>query len=124
MAIGMQVKRLAKSVGVCLMAWAVILLTGCISAPVNVERARATTLVAHQGSSLVRASASLQLKPGVSAVRPLPEAAHALDARIALMRQADTSLDVQTYLLGDDGTGRLIVRELLSAARRGVRVRV
>ena len=61
---------------------------------------------------------------GLSAVRPLPQANFALDARLELIRRAQASLDVQTYQLGNDKTGRLILRELRDAARRGVRVRL
>jgi cardiolipin synthase C len=48
----------------------------------------------------------------------------ALDARIALLRGAGRSLDLQYYHLHDDATGRLVLRELRNAARRGVRVRL
>ncbi|WP_179106892.1 phospholipase D family protein [Variovorax sp. KK3] len=47
-----------------------------------------------------------------------------LDARLALMRGAQRSLDLQYYHLHDDATGRLVLRELRDAARRGVRVRL
>jgi putative cardiolipin synthase len=61
---------------------------------------------------------------GLNSLRPLIEASYALDARLELMRRAQSSLDVQTYQLGNDKTGRLLLRELRDAARRGVRVRL
>ncbi|MDH6590204.1 putative cardiolipin synthase [Variovorax sp. TBS-050B] len=57
-------------------------------------------------------------------VQPLVEAPLALDARLALIRNAQSSIDLQTYYLGNDATGALILRELQQAARRGVRVRL
>lgn len=57
-------------------------------------------------------------------MRPLIEASYALDARLELMRRARSSLDIQTYQLGNDKTGRLLLREMRNAARRGVRVRL
>lgn len=48
----------------------------------------------------------------------------ALLARIHLIRAAQTRIELQTYLFADDDAGRLIMDELLAAARRGVRVRV
>jgi len=48
----------------------------------------------------------------------------ALLARIHLIRSARSSIALQTYLFADDDAGRLILDELLAAARRGVQVRV
>ncbi|WP_222566052.1 phospholipase D family protein [Novilysobacter antarcticus] len=48
----------------------------------------------------------------------------ALLARINLIRSATTSIDLQTYIYEDDDAGRLVLEELLAAARRGVRIRV
>ncbi len=48
----------------------------------------------------------------------------ALAARIHLIRAARRSIDIQTFIFADDDAGRLIVAELVEAARRGVRVRV
>ncbi len=60
----------------------------------------------------------------LSAFRPLAFSAYALDARITLLRHAQRSIDMQYYLLQDDATGRLVLREVAEAARRGVRVRL
>ena len=48
----------------------------------------------------------------------------AMLARVNLIRSATTSLDVQTYIFDEDDAGRLILDELVDAARRGVRVRL
>ncbi len=62
--------------------------------------------------------------PDRSGFRPLPEGEFAFDARIALARHAERSLDVQYYLIQNDPVGRYLLRELRDAARRGVRVRL
>ena len=49
---------------------------------------------------------------------------YSLDARIELVRRARDSLDVQYYLIQNDRSGRLFMRSLRDAARRGVRVRL
>lgn len=48
----------------------------------------------------------------------------ALLARINLIRSATRSLDLQTYIFDEDDAGKLVLDELLTAARRGVRVRL
>ncbi|MFE0501078.1 phospholipase D family protein [Lysobacter soli] len=48
----------------------------------------------------------------------------ALLARVNLIRSATTAIDLQTYIFDEDDAGRLVLDELLAAARRGVRVRV
>ena len=56
--------------------------------------------------------------------RLMPLGFYSLDARIQLARRARYSLDVQYYLIQDDRTGRLLMRNLRDAALRGVRVRL
>ncbi|HEY5780935.1 MAG TPA: phospholipase D family protein [Lysobacter sp.] len=48
----------------------------------------------------------------------------ALLARLNLIRSATTTIDLQTYIFDEDDAGRLVLDELLKAARRGVRVRL
>lgn len=48
----------------------------------------------------------------------------ALLARLDLIRGAQRSIDLQTYIFDEDDAGRLVLDELLAAARRGVVVRV
>lgn len=48
----------------------------------------------------------------------------ALLARVNLIRAARHSIDLQTYIFDEDDSGRLVLDELMAAARRGVRVRV
>ncbi len=48
----------------------------------------------------------------------------ALSMRIGLIDAAETSVDIQSYLIRDDLSGNLIVLRLIEAADRGVRVRL
>lgn len=48
----------------------------------------------------------------------------AFAVRVGLIRQAQRELDIQTYLLGDGQTTRLVFSQLIEAAEQGVRVRL
>lgn len=48
----------------------------------------------------------------------------ALVARLHLIRAAQRSVELQTFIWTNDASGRLLLWELLSAARRGVKVRL
>jgi len=48
----------------------------------------------------------------------------ALLARLNLMRSARSRIDLQTYIFDTDDSARLVLDELLAAARRGVQVRL
>lgn len=61
---------------------------------------------------------------GCSGVHLLPDGREAFTARVHSARLAQRTLDVQTYIWRNDATGRFIAHELLSAADRGVAVRV
>ncbi|MEZ5460255.1 phospholipase D family protein [Dokdonella sp.] len=57
-------------------------------------------------------------------VNLLEQGEDSLLLRIHLVRAARTSIDIQTFIWVNDDAGRLLLDELLKAARRGVRVRV
>lgn len=54
----------------------------------------------------------------------LDEGEESLVARLNLLRSATRSIDLQTYIFDKDDSARLVLDELLAAARRGVKVRV
>jgi putative cardiolipin synthase len=54
----------------------------------------------------------------------LQEGRQALDARVGLIRGATRQIKLQTYIWKEDYAGRLIARELIQAADRGVQVQV
>ena len=101
-------------------------LAGCSSLPPLPERTASTAMTDTAGTDLGKlAAASLeQADPGESGFRLLPTGDFALDARLALARRAERSLDVQYYHLANDSVGLQFLRELRDAAKRGVRVRL
>jgi putative cardiolipin synthase len=61
---------------------------------------------------------------GQSGFRLLSDSAEAFNARAELIRNAQSSLDLQYYIVHDGISTRILVSELLGAADRGVRVRI
>ncbi|MES2532334.1 MAG: phospholipase D family protein [Pseudomonadota bacterium] len=59
-----------------------------------------------------------------SGFRLMPLGVYSLDARLELAKRAERTLDVQYYVIANDGAGRLLLRTLKEAAQRGVRVRL
>ena len=101
------------------------LLAACAGLPARQPGPPVRAIAPSLDNEIGRVAASLDpTHDGFSGVRPLVQSSFALDARLELIRRARSALDVQTYLLGNDKTGRLILRELRDAARRGVRVRL
>jgi putative cardiolipin synthase len=116
--------RLAARPLLLLFAMVASLLAGCASVLPQVERQPSTAIVAPSSSPLMAAARKANIAPGMSGVWPLMQAGFALDARLSMIEHATTSLDLQYYLIGDDSTGRPILRALRDAANRGVRVRL
>jgi len=71
-----------------------------------------------------RALAESTTQHPVHVVTLLADSEPALAARINLIRAARHSIDVQTYIWDQDDVGKLILNELVQAARRGVQVRI
>jgi putative cardiolipin synthase len=102
------------------------LVGGCAALPGAVQRP-ASQALADEHTTLARSAAAAlptDTAGDHSGLRLIPDGDQALASRIALMRRAERSLDVQTYHLASDGTGALFLRELRDAAARGVRVRL
>ena len=103
---------------------AAILLAGCGALPPRGEVPPSKATEPSPDSPLVRMAEASIPAPGLTGVRLMPHAAYSLDARIELIRRAKVSLDIQYYLIGNDLTGRLLLRNVRDAAKRGVRVRL
>ncbi len=121
--------------------WLVLLLAACATlSPEQADRAYAVAAAARsEASTCEERDACAQPSPlrqlaskafvESSPQQPrhytviLDHGTDALLARINLIRSATTSIDLQTYIYQDDDSGRLVLEELLAAARRGVRVR-
>ncbi|MGY6411142.1 MAG: phospholipase D-like domain-containing protein [Alkalilacustris sp.] len=81
--------------------------------------------VAEAATAYDRALAPLEAAhPGQSGLACAFDNATAFGLRLASLRAAGRSVDLASYIWRDDLTGRLMARELLAAADRGVRVRL
>lgn len=108
-------------------AWllmATVLLSSCISLPGPERRTTSLALPAGSGTPLGTASAADLPVSGSSGFRLLPSGPAALTARLELVQRAESSLDLQYFLLRADRTGLELLRSLRDAATRGVRVRL
>lgn len=102
-----------------------LMLTGCAvftPEPLN----DASEPVALQGetdlSSLISSPKHLQTKASGNLL--LRNGQEALQARVALIKAANASIDLQYFLWKNDQTGRFLINQLVEAAERGVQVRL
>jgi putative cardiolipin synthase len=98
----------------------------CTSLSLPARQPRTHALSAPQDAPLARlvAASTPAGLDQLSGLKLLPDGGDALATRLALIRRSRVSLDLQTYLLADDASGRQLLRELQLAAQRGVRVRL
>ena len=101
-----------------------VLLSACGSLPARTDLPLSRARQGPADSPLVRIAQDSSPAPTLSGFRLLSDGFYSLDARVQLARRARDSLDVQYYLIQDDPTGRLFMRNLRDAALRGVRVRL
>ena len=108
-----------------LAALALLLLSGCATYRLDVERTPSYAIPADADSSIGRALApQLAAHPGQSAFSLLQYGSLAFLSRAALADLAERTLDVQYYIYEADDAGVVLVDRLLAAAKRGVRVRL
>ncbi|RDI99177.1 phospholipase D family protein [Dyella solisilvae] len=120
---------------------AILTISGCSVSPARMRRADA--LVAAETSHALdcdqpdhcainspllaaaqQAMADSTAEQPVHVVTLLNDSEAAMVARLNLIRAAQHSIDVQTYIWDQDDAGQLVLNELLKAARRGVKVRI
>jgi cardiolipin synthase C len=93
-----------------------VLLPACGALPTQVDRPFSPARQASVDSPLARVARDSSPAPTLTGFRLLPDGFYSLDARIQLARRASDSLDVQYYLIQDDRTGRLLMRNLRDAS--------
>ena len=102
---------------------AVLLLAGCAGqitpTPTSYALPAQDSVLAQRVEALAAAQPA-----GTSGFRLLSDSAEAFAARMQMIRQARTSLDVQYYIVHDGLSTRALIEEVLRAADRGVRVRL
>lgn len=97
-------------------------LSGCASLDVPREPSQALPAADSSFGRSIQAQAAPH--QGQSGFRLLSNSTEAFMARAELIRNAQTSLDLQYYIVHDGISTRMLVEELLKAADRGVRVRI
>jgi putative cardiolipin synthase len=102
----------------------VAVLGGCGMLPQRADTPYEGALKASPDSMLAKIAESSIPSPELTGFRLMPIGVYALDTRVALAQRARYSLDVQYYQFNNDDTGRLMMRNLRDAAKRGVRVRL
>lgn len=105
----------------------VFLLTGCaIGRPdaSDYKRVYSYAIPQNTSTSLGKAFASdIKTHQNQSGFSLLNTGVQSLEARLALLRAAEKSIDLQYYTMSDDITSNFIFEGILRAAARGVRVR-
>ena len=102
----------------------VFLLSACGSLPAVKLMADTRALPVDISAPLARIVMASTPQGEHSGFRLMPLGVYSLDARLELAKRATRSLDVQYYVIENDGAGRLLLRALKQAAQRGVQVRL
>ncbi|HYP85224.1 phospholipase D family protein [Variovorax sp.] len=114
-------RRLAASA----LVLAASLLSACSSLPPLPERPAVHALPFSEQTPLGSATAAqARPHPGKTGVVAISDGHVAIAVRLALVRAAARSIDIQTYIWHADAAGTLLYDEVLRAADRGVRVRI
>ncbi len=102
-----------------------ILLASCSNLPDNNEKIISHVISDGESTRLGKGFKTLlEDHPEQSGVFLLDNGVDAFVGRAVLATLAEHSIDVQYYMFHQDTVGRLLIRELLAAADRGVRVRM
>jgi len=124
---GVMAQAAAALRGLLALALAGLALAGCAGLPTFQPQpeTQAPPAAAVAETELARiARADQPETPGLSGFRLLAQGPTAFNARLALARRAEKTIDAQYYVLQRDMTGLAFLRELRAAAARGVRVRL
>ena len=105
---------------------AALLFSGCVLAPAKNEHLVSYALPEAPAGTLQQYSQRIEdkLASAESAFWLLDRADLALSARLALIDEAESALDIQYFIWRSDPSGSLVMHRLIQAADRGVRVRL
>jgi cardiolipin synthase C len=105
-------------------AIAIAILGGCASVPLDEPKTYSEVMTNTADTPLgLDVARWLQAHEGLSGFYPLSQGMDALGVRLQLAERAEKSIDLQYFLLKDDTAGAVVIKALLKAADRGVRVR-
>jgi putative cardiolipin synthase len=103
----------------------VLIVSACAQLPKNYEIQPSTAITGTDDTALgLRSIAVRQEHPDESRLIPLVDGVDAFYVRAALAVMAERSLDLQYFLWHKDVTGQVLLKLVLDAADRGVRVRM
>lgn len=106
-------------------AWLVVLLAACASLPDHVDRPVTTALAAPApATSLGRLVQANAPSADVSGFRLIASGEEAYATLLTLADRAERTLDLQYFIIESDNSVRELMRHVLAAAERGVRVRM
>lgn len=102
-----------------------LVLSGCTELPDNSQRYSSQVIEDGEATSLGKVFLPhIEAHPGESGILLLGDGLDAYVGRAVLAKLAERSIDVQYYMFHQDTVGRLLIKQLLDAADRGVRVRM
>jgi putative cardiolipin synthase len=108
-----------------ILAGVALVLSACTTLPKGYERAPSSAFSDTDHTTLGRSLTPIVTRhSGESGLAPLLKGTDAFAARWILADIAERSIDAQYYIWHDDDTGKLLLRQLMRAADRGVRVRL
>ena len=118
--------RLSPRIAVLTPAATCLLLSHCTMVPKPSDKPVTSALATPSSGTLATASNRLACRrsKGESSFLLLVDNKEALDWRLALIDEAQSSVDIQLYLWHSGASGSLLFDRLLRAADRGVRVRI
>jgi len=103
----------------------IILLSACAQLPTKFKADPSYTLTDTENTTLgKRAKKELGENTNNSSMYLIGDGVDAFVARVALLKLAEKTIDVQYYIWHSDLIGKLLFNEMLAAADRGVRVRI
>jgi len=108
-----------------LLLCSILVISSCASLPTTFEKTPTRAFTDTENTELGKSAAEMLVGlTDQSRVSLINEGTDAFVARMAILRLAEKSVDVQYYIWHADLIGNLLFNEMLSAADRGVRVRI
>ena len=122
----MPLRKLYRKLAQLLPLICLILLAGCVSLPSSNDKPASLAFNAPYDTPLgkIALASTPENNEDRSGFRLIPLGAFAFDTRIELIRRATRTLDLQYYVIANDESGHMLLKELAAAAARGVRVRL
>ncbi|UXZ53755.1 phospholipase D family protein [Halomonas sp. 7T] len=106
------------------LAMVLLLLTGCTHVVVREHHTSLESMEARETWLGKQAAQALDTQSEPDGFGLLANGQAAFAVRVGLIRQAQKTLDIQTYLLGGGQTTQLVFSQLVEAAAQGVRIRL